>query len=231
MRGLAATVLLTLATASVAQAGFLVNPGAEAGNLTGWTVGGSSSPFADNGTFNPGINPHSGSYAFVGGTGLYGSLTQFVTLSSAGVTATQVDAGGVLAVVTFWEQGLNQGTPSDNGYVSLTFRDGVGGVIGNALTPTIDSHNGSWQNYTGSYTVPVGTRSVGYTMNFGRNVGSDLDAYFDDNDLTFSADQVSATPAPPGAVLAFSGLLLLAFRPVAERIRRNTIRRSVSATS
>jgi len=63
----------------------LTNPGAETGSLAGWTVGGPSTAFVDNGAFDPGINPHSGAYDFVGGSGTTsgssGTLTQNVGLN------------------------------------------------------------------------------------------------------------------------------------------------------
>ena len=56
-----------LASLSVAARGgnLLINPGAEAGNLTGWTVGGDSNPGVDNGSFDPGVDPHSGAFRFL----------------------------------------------------------------------------------------------------------------------------------------------------------------------
>ncbi len=197
--------LVVMASASGAKGDLLINPGAETGDLTGWTKGGVSNPFVDNGSFDPGINPHSGRFDFVGGTGAFGTLTQNVSLAGApGVTDAQIDSGIVSAQVSFWEQGLNQGPTSDNGFVSLTFRDANNSVLGTVSTPVIDSHDLTWENFTGSFAVLAGTRSIDYTMNFTRHVGSDNDAFFDDNSLTVS---VNSVPEPTSLFMLGSGAL------------------------
>ena len=170
-----AAIPLSLLAFDVARANLLVNPGAESGSISGWVEGGVSGPRVDNGSFDPGISPHSGSFDFLGGNGLNGSLSQTVSIANTSVPQ--------LAVISFWEQGLNQGAPSDNGYVSLTFLSVTGVPISSVSSPTIDSHNLTWQQYAGSFAVPSGTAAITYTMNFARNVGSDLDTFFDDNEL------------------------------------------------
>lgn len=186
--------LLLCATAASAQ-NLLTNAGAETGDLSGWTVGGDASVRVDTGTFNPGINPLEGGYAFLGGNGAFGSLTQTVAIA----------AGSAMANVSFWEQGLNQGSPSDHAYVSLSFLDGANAVLQTVATPAVDSHLGSWQQYSGSFAIPTGTVKIAYTMNFVRSVGSDLDGYIDNNLLT-----VSAVPEPSVTALLLSAGLLLA---------------------
>ncbi|MFG6489313.1 PEP-CTERM sorting domain-containing protein [Roseateles sp. BYS78W] len=189
-------VALLLAASAASAQNLLVNPGAEAGDLSGWTVGGPASVRVDNGSFNPGINPFEGSFSFVGGNGAFGSLTQTVTIADLG--------GHGIANVSFWEQGLNQGTPSDHAYVSLSFLNGANSVLQTVSTPAVDSHLGSWQQYSGSFAIPTGTVKIAYTMNFVRSVGSDLDGYVDSNVLT-----VSAVPEPASALLMAAGLLMV----------------------
>ena len=175
-----------LVTAPILSAtNLLLNPGAEAGTLANWTVGGVSSLRADNGAFDPGINPHLGAYDFAGGTGATGSLAQVVTLlGSQGLTAAMVDNGGAVAMISFWEQGLNSGTPSDDAYVRLAFWNSASNVIGGLTSPEIDSHGGAWSNYAAIVPVPAGTRYLQYVMNFVRHSGNDLDAFVDDNSLS-----------------------------------------------
>jgi hypothetical protein len=185
--------LLLCATAASAQ-NLLTNPGAETGSLNGWTPGGDASVRVDSGSFNPGINPFQGSFAFLGGNGAVGTLTQTVSIAGLGAS---------VANVSFWEQGLNQGSPSDHGFVSLSFLDGSNTVLQHVDTPVVDSHLGAWQQYSGSFAIPAGTAKIAYTMNFVRSVGSDLDAYIDNNSLT-----VSAVPEPSMALLLSAGLLL-----------------------
>ena len=173
--------------APFATTNLLLNPGGEAGTLTNWVVGGVSNPRLDNGSFDLGINPRSGTNDFLAGTGANGSLSQTVALvGNQGITAGAIDAGNLLAYVSFWEQGLDQGTPSDDAYVSLGFLDAVSNSISAWSSPEIDSHSGTWSNFSAYVTIPTGTRFIQYTMNFVRHAGSDLDGFVDDNLLSVS---------------------------------------------
>jgi hypothetical protein len=200
---------LLMALSGGARGGnLLVNPGAETGTTSGWIVdsptfgGGTSNPGVDNGSFDPGINPLSGSYDFYGHTGPSGTLTQNVSLSGV-VTNAQIDSGLTTAAVSFWVQSLNQGNPSDSAGVSLYFLNSSNAIISSVTTPIIYSI-GSWENVTETYSIPVGTRSINYTMDFVRYVGSDLDAFVDDNSMVVSA---SAVPEPSTFVLGGMGVL------------------------
>jgi uncharacterized protein (TIGR03437 family) len=182
---------MSVARAQGANTGnLLTNPGAETGDLTGWTADGPGTPEVDNGSFDSGIDPHTGSFDFCGYTGSSDSLSQTVSILVSGITPALVDSGTLLANLSFWEQGLDQGDPSDDAAVQLTFLDGSSVPIGSVTSPIIDSHNSTWQNYADSYPIPAGTRSITYTMLFTRNVGSDLDAFVDDNSLTISKSNI-----------------------------------------
>lgn len=192
--GLAA--LLTFALPC--HATLLQNGGAESGDLTGWTAGGVSHPAVDDGSFDRGIDPYAGRFSFYGGVGGYGTLTQRVALADAGLARR--------LTVSFVEQGLDQDTPSDNGYVSLTYYGAGGGLLGNAVTEVVDAHEGRWQRYDGVFDVPLGAASVDYTMHFQRQVGRDLDAFFDDNSLL-----LTTVPEPGSVWLLAPGLAALAW--------------------
>lgn len=187
-----------LCMAMHAHANLLTNGGAERGTLAGWTVGGFSNPRVDDGGFDPGIDPRSGQYMFHGGVGPWGTLTQNVALTGLGQSRQ--------LAVSFWEQGLDQDNPSDNGFVSLTYYAGDGRMLGLQTTGVIDSHDGVWTRYRGSFDVPLDAVSVDYTMNFVRNFGIDLDAFFDDNALTLTTN----VPEPAGSWLAVIGLCAMA---------------------
>ena len=182
------SVLVTLITplgGTLIATNLLINPGAETGSLAYWTAGGDSSVSVDSGTFDPGINPRTGNFDFKGGRGSFGSLAQVVSLvGQQGITAGSIDGGGLLAGLSFWEQGLFQpsGT-SDAAFVSLAFWDSASNVISTVSTPQVDSHDGTWVNYATNCPVPAGTRYLQYTMNFIRHTGSDLDSFLDDNSL------------------------------------------------
>lgn len=190
---------------AISTTNLLVNPGAETGTLSGWTTGGNSNPFVDNGSFNPGINPRSGSYDFVGGTGSFGSLTQAVSLvGNQGITAGLIDSGTLFANLSFWEQGLNQGATSDHGHVTLTFLDASNGQLSTYTSPDIDSHDGTWENFATTLSVPIGTRTIDYEMDFIRAVGNDNDSYFDDNFL--SIFNVGSAVPETGSTLGIFGM-------------------------
>ncbi len=195
---------------TVLTSNLLLNPGAELGSLADWTSGGTGTPQVDTGTFDAGINPHTGTYDFVGGSGSQSdTLSQTVSVLQQGITAAQVDGGAMLAQVSFWEQGLNQGTPSDDGSVTLTFLDVNSTAISTVTTSTVDSHGGTWTNETAAFAIPVGTRSITYAMNFMRNQQLDNDAFIDDNSLSVASTMytglpvtstmLTSTPAAPSA--------------------------------
>jgi hypothetical protein len=205
-----------ISAGQVVTSNLLANPGAETGNLNSWTVI-VGAPFADNGTFDSGINPRTGGFDFTGGSANpLGQLNQSIDLIATGqVTALQLDAGTVTADASFWEQGLNQGSPSDNAAIQITFLDAVSTVLGTITSATIDSHTGSWANGgLSSIAVPVGTRFITYTMLFQRNAGSDNDSFVDDNSLTLTIP----VPEPGSVALLFAGLPFIAL--AARRFRK-----------
>lgn len=189
----------TFCLAAPCHATLLVNGGAETGDLTGWTIGGISTPGVDDGSFDPGISPYAGRHMFYGGIGSFGSLTQSVALGGMGLARR--------LAVSFVEQGLDQDTPSDDGYVSLTYHGAGGVVLGSITTDVIDSHDGAWRRYDGMFDVPLDAVSVDYTMHFTRNFGRDLDAFFDDNSLT-----LTRVPEPATGWLLLPGLLVLGWQ-------------------
>jgi hypothetical protein len=173
--------------APVVTTNLLLNPGGEAGTLTNWVAGGDSGPRLDSGMFDTGIHPRSGTNDFLGGTGALGSLSQIVPLvGNQGITSGAIDAGSLLAYVSFWEQGLSQAATSDDAYVSLGFLDAVSNSISLWSSPEVDSHSGAWANFSAYVSIPTNTRFIQYTMNFVRHVGNDLDGFVDDNVLSVS---------------------------------------------
>ena len=211
-----------LPTTNYDGSNLLLNPGAEAGSPLYWTVGGNSNPGVDNGIFDSNIPPRSGNFDFYGHTGANGSLSQVVALLNVpGVTAQKIDSGIYQAAISFWECNLGSAnSQNDDAYVSLDFLDASQTLISRVSTPEVNAGSSAWQNYAAQYAVPANTRYIRYTMNFVRHVGTDLDAFIDDNSLTLvdtstltvppvmtiSATSpvqatISWTPATPGFVL------------------------------
>ena len=185
---------------SFSTTNLLLNPGAETGTLTNWTVGGSSNPFAGSPSNSLGDNfpTHSGNYYFVGGTGTYGSLSQTVSLiGNQGITAAMIDNSNLAASISFWEQGLDQSAPvDDDANITVAFFGASSNLLTTVITPVIDSHNLSWSNYANQYAIPSGTRFIQYTMNFYLHQGVGLDAFIDDNYLSV-VQPVSVVPSSP----------------------------------
>ncbi len=172
---------------SFATTNLLLNPGGEANNLANWAVGGTSGPRLDNGTFDASVSVHSGTNDFLGGTGASGSLSQIVSIvGNPGVTTVSIDGGGLLAYVSFWEQGFNQGSPADDAFVSVVFMGATSNTVSTWTSPEIDSHVQVWSNYSAYLPLPAGTRFIQYSMNFVRHAGNDLDGFLDDNVLAIT---------------------------------------------
>jgi|SRR5580704_12657863 hypothetical protein len=210
-----------LVHASVLTGNLLINPGAEDGNLTGWTAGGDTGAGVDNGSFDPGINPYQGSYDFYGGVGNgnpLGTLSQTDSILTGSVTTSLIDTGTLFADISFWVQSLDQGAPSDEAFVQLTFLNGSNGVIGTIDTPAFYSI-GVWTNYSNDYAIPVGTRSIDYTMEFQLEKGINIDSFVDNNVLEISGGPITATPEPSMFIVTFVGIALLS----ALHLRRNRV--------
>jgi hypothetical protein len=177
-------------TNTVQTTNLLLNPGAETGDLTDWAAGGTFPPSVDDGTIGGSFNiyPHTGSNDFVGG-GMSGSLSQVVSLvGNQGITAGELDSGQLLATISFWEQGVNLGLPTqDDADVALAFLDGSSNVLSSVTTPELDAHAGAWSNYTAHYVIPAGTRFIQYTVEFVPHASTFYGVYVDDNVLTVSS--------------------------------------------
>ncbi|CAF1252777.1 unnamed protein product [Didymodactylos carnosus] len=181
-------------TTTMIPPNLLENPGGELGTLAGWTQTGSSSVILDSGgVLNSGYNPHSGSYCFAGGRGpgTPSKLTQNVKLLGGvqGFTEIQLASRLLRAYVSFYYQTWDTFfMPHDDVEVSLTFRSSFSAVLSTVSSRALacKSSNPGWCTYTNAFPLPVGTRSIDYTMMFirrGTIIGNNIDSYIDDNSL------------------------------------------------
>ena len=202
------------ASAQTTTGNLLTNPGAELGTgtdpgtVTGWTVGGTSNPGRDNGTFDPSVSPFDGSYDFYGNGGnseASGTLTQRVNLLSAGLSAARLAATGNTASFSFFEQSYDDAAngPTDTAGVTLTFLSAAGSQLGTATSGELRNLD-SWGQYATTATLPVGTQYVDYQIFFVRHQGVDLDSFVDDASLT-----VTTVPEPSTWAGGLLGLGLL----------------------
>lgn len=201
----------------------LFNPGAEAG-LDGWTPivpqgSGFTTPSADDGSYDPGLNPRTGSYQFVGdtypgpgGPAGVGFLQQMIDLTSLPAEVTsKVDEGVAKARVSFWERSLWQGGEPDYARVSVSYYDTSLHYLGSYISPFVGSASGSgsaWVNVSVDDPLPATTRFIRYEMDFfrGNNGGYYIDAFIDDNSVMLVVPEPLATTVAVGTTLLGIGL-------------------------
>lgn len=167
----------------------LTNPGAEAGDGSGWTslIGSlsvkSSSP-----------SPNSGSYYFYGGSNGYVYVYQDIDLEAAGIPTNAIDNGDAAATVE-WYQSSAAG--DDDARMTLFFLDGDGYTVGDDGYSSSYSSPTSWTSK--SHTVdpiPDNARTIRIRIDMVRNDGTTLDAYIDDIscDIEYPTPQIDADP-------------------------------------
>ncbi|MEY9874668.1 hypothetical protein ABH931_004168 [Streptacidiphilus sp. MAP12-33] len=180
----------------------LANPGAETGSCgqgtggypaQGWTAtsnipqqvcyGAPSYPTTAQGPKAP-ATP--GNAFFDGGPYASSQMTQKVDVSSE---SAQIASGTLPYDLSGWIGGYS--SQGDNAGVVATFLDANGASLGTAtLAPVTPAQRGNQtellqEQATG--TVPAGTVSVQFTVNFQRKAGTDDDGYCDDLGMTFGS--------------------------------------------
>ena len=179
-----------LATTTAVPPNLLTNPGAESA-LTGWTQTGSATAIQDTGGIvNGGYNPRTGSGCFSGGYGFGGglaSLFQKVNLIAGleNFSTAQLDTCTLKVEPQFYYQDyVVWYLADDDAQVTIVYRSANNTSLGSFTSgPQVCGTNPGWCSYSTLQNLPVGTRSIDYTMQFIRNGGTNIDSYIDDNSL------------------------------------------------
>lgn len=202
-RPLRILVLLTLlaTTAPLARAAvtpeLLVNPGAEALDLTGWT-----DPLGNGFMVLQGVAQSGEAAFFAGVNGVSGArvneLAQTVTLSEvSGSLAAAVDAGLVTSAFAAYAQSGVSGATTDDARVLLEFLDAADGVLA-----TYDSEPArpvhEWVRCADERTLPAGTRALRVRMRGTRALSITTDALFDSLSLRLTVPD-AGVPGATGA--------------------------------
>lgn len=149
------------------------NPGAETGDLSGWTVETGSFSAYNSSTYN-----YTGAYNFLAGPYVTSILSQRLDLLSNNVNILDIDNElltiSVESVIRNYQQ-----TPGDDAYVGLRLLDSSENVIG------VDTYSGPFYFTEHEYTIHTkivvsGTRYVDILLKGYRNNGTSCDAHFDD---------------------------------------------------
>lgn len=155
----------------------LTNPGAEAGNTTGWTnQQGTMQATSSQG----GTSPRTGSFFFWAGTGLAAKAYQDVELPAE--LDADVDAGILRITGSAYHAGF---TDDDGGWLGIWCLDASDRRIGYELKNNFTHHGvNAWTEMTVSGRIFEGTRKLRFTLHNYRGTGTNLDSYWDDISLT-----------------------------------------------
>ncbi|CAF0747923.1 unnamed protein product [Adineta ricciae] len=162
------TSTVTTTTTTMVPPNLLKNPGAEAGNIAGWTQLGPAAAIVDSGgKFNKDYYPRTGTFCFAGGYGANGdisALSQNVPLLGGiqGFTETQLDSGRLVARVEFHYQTWNNFFMRyDQVEVIITFRSVTYAEIQTVSSGGLTcSTNPGWCPYSKNLPLPKGTRRL-----------------------------------------------------------------------
>ena len=153
----------------------LVNPNAETGSISGWTVETGSL-----GVRQASPSPHSGSYYFFAGTDAICLARQRVDLVSLfSSIASPIDAGIASCVLSWYQASYD--AASDPGCMGLRFLDASLSTISTSMATSLYvSPSLTWVQRSVSVSIPVLTRYVDILISGTRTSGTNNDSYYDD---------------------------------------------------
>jgi len=195
--------LLFVMTAGVAAGqNLLVNPGAETGNITGWT-----DPDAAWGA-DAVITPHTGTKFFWPARRCIPQTTLYQDVDVS-VWASQIDAGSQYLHLSGWLANWDQ-YPHDQATLAIQALDSNTQQL---LYLSRSHRSPAWTQYAIDARIPTGTRTLRVLLTATRFVGSDNDGYFDDLSLVVDANApaafVTITPAGGQPFVPVGGTLQL----------------------
>ena len=174
----------------------LVNPGAETGDLTGWTetvgtfiVGGPGITAA-----NPFTGPFTGDKFFHAGPVLNAQIEQEIDLLALGFTADLLDSGPRITTGG-WQNSFGG---SDDGRITVQFLDGPGGLVIDSFVGPFVAPFPNWEPAVDTRILPSGTRAVNYIFRGERDAGTANNSYLDGAFVFFQATAVDTISIDPG---------------------------------
>lgn len=153
----------------------ITNPGAETGDLTGWT--------SELGAFAasaPYVTPYRGSYTFWAGNVAESIISQEIDLLANGVPAAGIDAGTLIINFSAFQASFNTG--GDKGQLQVRFKNSgktVLSTITNPLKQALPSLH-FWEKRNLLGLIPANTRYVDLVLRAVRTEGTSNDGDFDD---------------------------------------------------
>lgn len=156
-----------------------LNPSAETGDMTGWTVTQGNMRVRVN---QPAREPPVGLNIFDGGTSALSKAHQRFELLDTGVPEAEVDAGNTQITLPWWGGTFIQ-TPADQPQINFIFRNAALAVISTFNSGYKDPANDvglmRWELFSTEAPIPALTRFIDVQMDAKRNNGTNNDAAFD----------------------------------------------------
>ncbi len=180
-----------LAYDAAAGSNFLINPGGETRNLTGWTATHPAETYPIPGIYSSGnrvVSPHTGDRFFMlRGPKNTGRIQLEQTVDVSGY-ATQIDAGQVTMTAQTWVFPYDN---RDSVYLDVETLTGSNQQTKWYGSLKKKSSDKAWQTLTHEDTIPTGTRKIRVIL-VGLISGTSgiLDGYFDDVSLTLTVQEL-----------------------------------------
>lgn len=189
----AVALMIDYTAPRLAGPNLLTNPGAETGDLTGWT---STQPSGGGDFSASASSPHTGTFKFAPGPKgvdfASKTLSQEINLITEGYSPLFLDSSPFVEVGG-WQ---NSFAGDDTGQIVVEFLDGPGGSVldtfnGPVITPTV------WTETFHIQVLPNGARAVLFKFIATHVAGANTDGYLDDAFVRFDVSAPGTTTGPP----------------------------------